>query len=135
MDADLYDEFGNYIGPELQSDEEEDADENLSKKRTDDDEDGDEEEVYLPSHIVLTALFNCTWFVQEADAMDTFDQGGKASAEITGNEVVLHEDKKYYPTAVEVYGPGVETLVEEEDAQPLTEPIVKPIKTKKFRVS
>ena len=24
MDTDLYDEFGNYIGPELQSDEEED---------------------------------------------------------------------------------------------------------------
>lgn len=26
MDADLYDEFGNYIGPELESDEEEDED-------------------------------------------------------------------------------------------------------------
>lgn len=26
MDADLYDEFGNYIGPELESDEEDDND-------------------------------------------------------------------------------------------------------------
>lgn len=26
MDADLYDEFGNYIGPELESDDEEDDD-------------------------------------------------------------------------------------------------------------
>lgn len=26
MDADLYDEFGNYIGPDLESDEEEDED-------------------------------------------------------------------------------------------------------------
>lgn len=26
MDADLYDEFGNYIGPELESDEEEEED-------------------------------------------------------------------------------------------------------------
>lgn len=26
MDADLYDEFGNYIGPELDSDDEEDDD-------------------------------------------------------------------------------------------------------------
>jgi U5 small nuclear ribonucleoprotein component len=26
MDADLYDEFGNYIGPELESDDEEDED-------------------------------------------------------------------------------------------------------------
>jgi len=35
------------------------------------------------------------------------------------NEIVLHEDKKYYPTAEEVYGKGTETLVMEEDAQPL----------------
>ena len=27
MDTDLYDEFGNYIGPELESDEDEDSDE------------------------------------------------------------------------------------------------------------
>lgn len=33
--------------------------------------------------------------------------------------VVLHEDKKYYPSAEEMYGEGVETLVMEEDAQPL----------------
>ena len=37
-----------------------------------------------------------------------------------GMEVVLHEDKKYYPTAEEVYGPEVETIVQEEDTQPLT---------------
>lgn len=36
------------------------------------------------------------------------------------HSVVLHEDKKYYPTAEEVYGPDVETIVHEEDAQPLT---------------
>lgn len=48
--------------------------------------------------------------------------------------VVLHEDKKYYPTAREVYGPDVETVVQEEDTQPLTEPIIKPIKKKKFMV-
>ena len=46
--------------------------------------------------------------------------------------VVLHEDKKYYPTAEEVYGPDVETIVQEEDAQPLTEPIIQPIRLKKF---
>ena len=33
--------------------------------------------------------------------------------------VVLHEDKKYYPTAEEVYGKETETLVMDEDAQPL----------------
>jgi U5 small nuclear ribonucleoprotein component len=47
---------------------------------------------------------------------------------------VLHEDKKYYPTAEETYGPDVETLVQEEDAQLLTEPIVQPEKIRKFVV-
>ena len=35
-------------------------------------------------------------------------------------QVVLHEDKKYYPTAQELYGPDVETVVQEEDTQALT---------------
>ena len=47
--------------------------------------------------------------------------------------VVLHEDKKYYPTAAEVYGPEVETIVQEEDAQPLTEPIIAPVRKNKFQ--
>eukprot|EP00064_Thunnus_orientalis_P013451 superscaffoldBa00002191_g13490 len=81
MEADLYDEFGNYIGPELDSD--------------DDDDD------------------------LEAEDRDV-------------DEVVLHEDKKYYPTAEEVYGPEVETIVQEEDTQPLTEPIIKPVKNRQF---
>ena len=33
--------------------------------------------------------------------------------------IVLHEDKKYYPTAEETFGKETETLVMEEDAQPL----------------
>ena len=47
-------------------------------------------------------------------------------------QIVLHEDKKYYPDASEVFGENVETLVQEEDTQPLTEPIVQPVKVKKF---
>lgn len=50
------------------------------------------------------------------------------------NAVILHEDKQYYPTAQQVYGPGVETLVQEEDAQPLSQPIIAPIQQKKFAV-
>jgi len=50
------------------------------------------------------------------------------------NQIVLHEDKKYYPTAEEVYGPEVETLVQDEDTQPLTEPIIQPIKIKKATI-
>jgi len=50
------------------------------------------------------------------------------------NAVVLHEDKQYYPTAQQVYGPDVETMVQEEDAQPLTQPIIAPVQQKKFTV-
>ena len=50
------------------------------------------------------------------------------------NAVVLHEDKQYYPTAQQVYGADVETMVQEEDAQPLSQPIIAPIQQKKFVV-
>ena len=50
------------------------------------------------------------------------------------NAVVLHEDKQYYPTAEQVYGPGVETMVQEEDAQPLSQPIIAPVVQKKFTI-
>lgn len=48
--------------------------------------------------------------------------------------VVLHEDKRYYPTALEVYGQEVETLVQEEDAQPLDKPLIEPVKRMKFQI-
>ena len=47
------------------------------------------------------------------------------------SQIVLHEDKKYYPTAEEVYGPDVETLVFEEDTQAITQPIIEPVKNGK----
>ena len=116
MDADLYDEFGNYIGPELESDDDEDQDQ-AAGRGEDDDEDGDE----------------------YGDNDSEFGMDHQPSAIDGGSDaqmaIVLHEDKKYYPTALEVYGPGVETLVQEEDAQPLTEPIIAPIKKKRFQVA
>lgn len=47
----------------------------------------------------------------------------------------MHEEKKYYPSAEEVYGEEVETMVQEEDTQPLSEPIVAPIQVRKFNVT
>ncbi|PIO29837.1 hypothetical protein AB205_0009430, partial [Aquarana catesbeiana] len=104
MDTDPYDEFGNYIGPELDSDDDDDDDDMGRDDRDIDVADDEDDDDYM------------------ADPDE--DRGGM--------EVVLHEDKKYYPTAEEVYGPEVETIVQEEDTQPLTEPIIKPVKTKKF---
>ncbi|CAD5222309.1 unnamed protein product [Bursaphelenchus xylophilus] len=94
MDGDLYDEFGNYIGPSLDSDEEDENDRDSDQQDGQDDEDEEMED-----------------------------------------DIVLHEDKKYYQTALEVYGEGVEALVQDEDAQPLTEPIYKSGKIKRFEVA
>ena len=47
---------------------------------------------------------------------------------------MLHEDKQYYPTAQQVYGEDVETMVQEEDLQPLSQPIIAPVQQKKFVV-
>ncbi|XP_041479034.1 116 kDa U5 small nuclear ribonucleoprotein component-like [Lytechinus variegatus] len=107
MDADLYDEFGNYIGPELDSDSDDERD-------------------------------------SRGDAMGDFDMGDDDEGmddiddhddEDASQAVVLHEDKKYYPTAEEIYGPDVETITHEEDAQPLTEPVIAPVKQKKFTLT
>ena len=125
MDGDLYDEFGNYIGPELDSDEEE---ENVygselassSRYRRDDDDDDEEQEEDEEERENNQLM--------ETNAGDSGGGGGSSSA------IVLHEDKKYYPTAEEIYGPDVETIVHEEDAQPLTEPIIAPVKRSRFSI-
>ena len=54
--------------------------------------------------------------------------------DVPSNAVILHEDKQYYPTAQQVYGENVETMVQEEDTQSLAQPIIAPVKQKKFTV-
>jgi len=83
MEDSLYDEFGNYQGPDIDDEDEED-DELLA---------GDDD-----------------------DEMGKGDQGGdEPMDESTGDRsIILHEDKKYYPDAEEVYG-DAEALVQLED--------------------
>jgi len=100
MDPDLYDEFGNYVGPDLESEDDSDSEE---EQREEEEDGGGQEEI-------------------EHEEEET----GQSMA------IVLHEDKKYYPTAGEVYGPDVETIVHEEDTQPLTKPIIEPVRKNKF---
>lgn len=115
MDDSLYDEFGNYIGPEIESDQESDKDEedeDLPDRTEDEDAASDGERDPGASNGWLATM-------EDID-MD--------------NQVVLAEDKKYYPTAEEVYGEEVETLVMDEDEQPLEQPIIKPVKNLKFEL-
>ena len=62
----------------------------------------------------------CRPIPMQPDDDEDEDEPADAEDDVPGMEVVLHEDKKYYPTAEEVYGPEVETIVQEEDTQPLT---------------
>ncbi|KAF8522811.1 P-loop containing nucleoside triphosphate hydrolase protein [Gautieria morchelliformis] len=109
-----YDEFGNYIGDDLESDEDE---ANLLQ-----------EEFSQRPQVQQQPLEG----LEQEIGPD--DQALMEVDEPVHNAVVLHEDKKYYPTAEEVYGPDVETLVQEEDAQPLSEPIIAPVKVRKWAV-
>ncbi|BFG24124.1 hypothetical protein CerSpe_103980 [Prunus speciosa] len=115
MDDSLYDEFGNYIGPEIESDQESDRE----------DEDGelpDRQDDGAASDGDDAAAASNGWLAASSNDVDL------------DNQVVLAEDKKYYPTAEEVYGEDVETLVMDEDAQPLEQPIIKPVRNVKFEV-
>jgi U5 small nuclear ribonucleoprotein component len=112
-------EFGNYIGADLDSDDEIDASPPGPSNWAplpglDDDGDLDMEGDQLELNEQQIA---------------TLDSAGAAS-----NQIILHEDKKYYSTAEEVYGTEVETMVQEEDAQLLTEPIIAPVKQRSFMV-
>ncbi|KAI1928738.1 hypothetical protein LOZ65_001918 [Ophidiomyces ophidiicola] len=107
---DLYDEFGNYIGGAEESEEEEHHG-RVPTNYAYDSESEEEEETAAP----------------DQQLMEIDEQG-------PSNAVILHEDKQYYPTAKQVYGAEVETLVEEEDAQPLSQPIIAPVEQKKFTV-
>nr|OQO31152.1 hypothetical protein B0A51_01883 [Rachicladosporium sp. CCFEE 5018] len=105
---DLYDEFGNYIGEPEESEEEEDQQPISGAQYLDDDDPEDDP-------------------TTGQELMELDDTG-------PSNAVVLHEDKQYYPSASQVYGPDVETLIQEEDTQTLQQPIVAPAETKKFTI-
>ncbi|KAK3309945.1 P-loop containing nucleoside triphosphate hydrolase protein [Chaetomium strumarium] len=110
MDDDLYDEFGNFIGEEAEASEEE-----------------SQHGVDVGNYAYDDEYPEAAAEAPVEDRMDVDDEG-------PSNAVVLHEDKQYYPTAAQVYGEEVETLVQEEDAQPLTQPIIAPIEQKKFNI-
>jgi len=104
MEENLYDEFGNYIGPEIEDEEDEDEEWMGVLDDQEDQARGDDE---------------------GQEPMDVEAEKGGDRA------VVLHEDKKYYPDADEVYK-GAEALVQMEDTQPITDPIITPVRSKNF---
>jgi U5 small nuclear ribonucleoprotein component len=123
MDDSLYDEFGNFIGT-VDSDAESQASQDDLDARADaylhDSDDEDDQAVQEEQ-------------LMQVDGIDLL-QRPFLTAETPTNAIILHEDKQYYPSADQVFGPDVEVLVQEEDTQPLTEPIVAPLKVKSFAI-
>ncbi|KAL3470465.1 P-loop containing nucleoside triphosphate hydrolase protein [Aspergillus californicus] len=107
---DLYDEFGNYVGEAADSDE--DVQHENAKPQAFDYEEA---------------------FGEDEDEAETQQELMEVD-EGPSNAVILHEDKQYYPSAQQVYGGDVETMVQEEDSQPLSEPIIAPVTQKKFSI-
>ncbi|KAI1761814.1 P-loop containing nucleoside triphosphate hydrolase protein [Hypoxylon sp. FL1150] len=106
---DLYDEFGNFIGEDAEASEEE------------------------SQHGVDAGAYLDDDYPEEAPEV-TGQELMEVDEDGPSNAVILHEDKQYYPSAQQVYGADVETLVQEEDAQPLSQPIVAPVDVKKFSI-
>lgn len=106
----LYDEFGNYVGPDLDSsdDDHSDGDESGGSERNDtsDVSDGG----------------NDAMLVEHSES----DQRALSLQPAVTDAIVLHEDKEHYPSADQVYGTHVRTAVLDEDAMDLEKPILEP---------
>eukprot|EP00941_MAST-03F_sp_MAST-3F-sp1_P005252 g5252.t1 len=114
-----YDEFGNYIGADLSDSTSSDSDSN---------------EV-IPSSIVPPSNSDPGYdHGDNNDQLAVLDSVSRKSLPSSSkSQIVLHEDKQYYPDAEDVYK-DAEVRVEGEDSQPITEPIIKPIKEKSVSI-
>jgi len=120
----LYDEFGNYIGPDLaSSSDEEDSDDDDhdddSDDGNDDDNDNDEDETEENNRMIIDTNMNINMNIDTNMNMN-IDTTNPSSA------IVLHEDKVHYPSASTIYGPNVTTAVIDEDAMDIETPIIPP---------
>lgn len=98
-EAELYDEFGNYIGPELDdSDDDDDSDEDAANAAAPDDASDVSNEDHHHNRMILERDVHQE---ETAEPMQA---------------IVLHEDKEHYPAAETVYGEDVRTAVIDEDA-------------------
>lgn len=72
--------------------------------------------------------------IEDQDALSVHSQDDEfMDIDEANNQIVLSEDKEYYPDASEVY-PGAKTVLVDEDTQGVEEPIVNPMKINNFSV-
>eukprot|EP01083_Nonionella_stella_P191240 707999_1 len=162
----LYDEFGNYIGPDLSDEDSDDSsnsdsddwdefpthdvsprsprsqqrhnhnqkssqitpqqmdqDNNNNNNNNNNNDDNDVDLIELNEtniqHEFETSTSNTMKLVKHVQENDSKMEDN--------NAIVLHEDKEYYKSAQDTYGDDVEIQVEEEDTQPIEQPIIEQI--------
>ena len=120
-DEDNYDEFGNYIGPDI-------PEINESNKINEENEENEENDSELNIYKNDQNLNNNE---MEIDTSINNPPTMFSNLKNTDYQVTLHEEKEYYPDAQQVF-PGVETLVMEEDTQPISIPIIPPQVKQKY---
>ena len=129
----LYDDFGNYIGLDLDDDDEEEEEEEREEEGNGGYEERQRQDGREGSELGRNGGVQRE-FGEGKEDEDMEEEEEEEEEDVMTTAVVLHEDKKYYPSAEEIYGPGTETILQDEDAQPLEEPIVAPSRGKSFEV-
>ncbi|EGG17824.1 U5 small nuclear ribonucleoprotein subunit [Cavenderia fasciculata] len=125
-DQPIFDEFGNLI-------EDVEDIENIDEQQ---DYDDDEEE-----RVARDEQQNGHTTAADGDGDEPMVQEEEEDSHVEfktrqpGNAIVLHEDKQYYPDASEVYGQDVEVMVQDEDTQPISKPVIDPGSKRSFLVA
>ena len=123
-EMEMYDEFGNYIGPDLEdlesdsSDDDEDessVEENQEAENLNDDKNEEDEDSFSGMQMQM-----------QIDVNNNNDTSLETSSADPSNMIILHEDKVHYPSASTVYGPNVTTAILDEDTMHISEPIMPP---------
>lgn len=131
---DLYDEFGNYIGPDLGDDDSSSSDE--------EEEDHSSSSAASREEESSAAMMMMMQGHREEDDRSDADPHHRimvvhdsvepitTTTDASSSMIVLHEDKEHYPSAEQVYGEGVRAVLLDEDAMDLDTPILEPVGVK-----
>jgi 116 kDa U5 small nuclear ribonucleoprotein component len=126
-EEELYDEFGNYIGPDLDDDSDEDS--------SDHEEDENNAARSDPNHEMNDGDSDVSEDQTQQQQLLVVDDDDRRSDSQPQQQIVLHEDKEHYLSAEQVYGEEVKAVVLDEDAMDLDTPIVEPVTRKEHTVS
>jgi len=121
-EEELYDEFGNYIGPALDDsdDDSSDAGSSVSPQEAGAPDDAsDVSDHHHDEHQMMVVAS---------------DQQHPHGEEDATQAIVLHEDKEHYQSAEAVYGQDVKAVLLDEDAMDLDTPIVEPVSVQQHTV-